>query len=64
MATMRDDLVSATTALKRFMEREDSISQAGGRKLTMDELKALTKAEREELGQLAAIELGIGIKSS
>lgn len=41
-------------ALKAFFE-----SDPHGRKVTMDELKALTKEERAELAQMAADELGV-----
>ena len=43
-------------ALKTFFESD------GGRRLTMDELKELSKEERAELIALAAIELGVEIE--
>lgn len=46
------------TAIKTFFERADRISPEGGRKITMDELKALNSDERAELAILAARELG------
>lgn len=41
-------------ALKAFFE-----SDPHGRKLTMDELRALSTDERQELATLAAAELGV-----
>ncbi|GEM_PF-5334260 len=38
-------------AIKKFFEAN------GGRKVSLEELKSLTDAERKELGELAAIEL-------
>lgn len=43
-------------AIKRFME-----AQPNGRPVTMDEFKALSKAEREWMGAECAKELGVGI---
>ena len=48
-------------AIKTFFERKDSISPNGGRKVSMTEFKALEQADREELSQLAAAELGVEI---
>jgi hypothetical protein len=45
--------MKAIPALKKYFE-----SEPHGRKLTMDELKEMDKAERRELGQLACVELG------
>jgi len=45
-------------AIKTFFEMD------GGRKVDMQELKDLTTADREELGRLAGIELGVEIVSS
>lgn len=44
-------------AIKTFFEAN------GGRKVTMDELKALSRAERDELGSLAAAEMGVTIQA-
>lgn len=43
--------MSNVSAIKRFFELD------GGRQVTMAEMKALTKEDREELGELARIEL-------
>lgn len=40
------------TAIKTFFEKD------GGRKVSMDEIKALSGPERDELATLAAAELG------
>ena len=44
--------VTATQAIKKFFEAD------GGRRLSMEELKALTHEERQELGELSAKALG------
>ena len=44
--------MKAIPAIKKFFEADD------GAKVTMDELKALDKQERAELGRLACVELG------
>lgn len=49
--------VNNIEAIKTYFE------QNGGRKVTMTELKELTAADRAELGQLAAKELGFEIIS-
>lgn len=51
------------TAIKTFFERSDSITPDGGRKITMDELRALSNDDRNELAELAARELGATIDS-
>lgn len=52
--------VSKVVAIKRFMERADRFAPAGGRPVTMDELRALTAAGgTQELAKLAAAELGV-----
>ena len=45
-------------AIKVFFEK------GNGRKVTMEELKALSAAERAELAQLAAKELGVELEPS
>lgn len=45
--------MKAIPAIKKFMEREPN-----GRKVSMDELKELSKEDRTELGKLACVELG------
>lgn len=45
--------IKAIPALKRYFEADPH-----GRKVTMDELKALSHSERQELAALAAVELG------
>lgn len=40
-------------AIKTFFEAD------GGRRVGMDELKALSEKDRQELGELAAKELGV-----
>ena len=49
-------IVSNVQAIKEFFE------SGGGRKVTMDEMKALSNIERKELGSLAAAALGHTIK--
>lgn len=44
--------MSRVTAIKTFFERD------GGRRVTLDELRALNDAERQELAELCAKELG------
>jgi hypothetical protein len=44
--------ISKVAAIKRFFEAN------GGRKIDMAELKALSEESRQELGELAAKELG------
>lgn len=46
--------MKAIPALKKFFDD----GGPHGRKLTMEELKDLSKEDRQELGQLACIELG------
>lgn len=48
--------VSNVQAIKEFFEAN------GGRKVSMDEMKALSNDARRELGQLAAAALGHTIK--
>ncbi len=45
-----------TQAIKTFFEKE------GGRRVTFQEINALSREEREELGSLAAAELGVEIR--
>lgn len=45
-------------AIKTFFEKD------GGRKITMEELKALSVDERAELGKLCAAALGTTIKTA
>jgi hypothetical protein len=47
------------TAIKTYFEQDPH-----GRKVTIEELKALKPAEREELGKLACIELGVEHESA
>ena len=44
--------MKAVPAIKRYFESN------GGRKIEMSELKELTHEERQELGEMAAVELG------
>lgn len=52
--------MKAVQAIKKFFERPDAftVSEEGGRKLTIPELKELSSEDKRELGQLAAAELG------
>lgn len=50
--------LTRVAAIKRFFEAE------GGRKVTMSELKNLTNDDKQELGNLAAVELGCEIVES
>lgn len=52
----------ALTALKRFLERDDSMAPGGGRKVTMAELQQLSGEDRRSLGALAAAELGVELE--
>ena len=56
--------VSAVIAIKRFFEQKDIITPDGGKKFGFDELKAIPKTDRDELGAFCAIELGVEIKLS
>ena len=47
------------TAIKTYFEQDDKVSPGGGRRVEMAELKALTSEERDELGELCAVALGI-----
>lgn len=49
--------MSRLKAIRTFFE-----SGENGRKLTMDELKALTPDDKKELGELAAAELGVELE--
>ena len=56
--------VSAVIAIKQFFEQQDFLSPKGGRKFNLIELKAIPKTDRDELGALCAVELGVEIKLS
>ena len=45
-------------AIRTFFESD------GGRKVTMDEMKALTSEERKELAELSAATLGVELEAS
>ena len=60
----KPEAVSAVIAIKRFFERADIITPDGGKKFGFDELKAIPKTYRDELGALCAVELGVEIKPS
>ncbi len=45
-------------AIRTFFESD------GGRKVSMDEMKALTVEDRKELAELAAKELGVELEAS
>jgi hypothetical protein len=47
--------VGNVAAIKRYFEAD------GGKKVTMDEMKALTAADRDELGAACAAALGLEI---
>ena len=51
------ETMSPLKAIRTFFE-------ADGRKLTLDELKALTSEDRAELGRLAAEKLGVTLAAS
>lgn len=44
------------SAIRAFFEAD------GGRKVTMDEFKALSGDDRKELGEMAAEKLGVNLK--
>lgn len=48
----KDEKIYGIKALKRFLE-----SGVTGRKVTLDELKALSKEDRAELNRLAEVEV-------
>ncbi|MDD5510870.1 MAG: hypothetical protein PHI12_08670 [Dehalococcoidales bacterium] len=50
--------ITSITAIKSYFEAD------GGRKVTLEEVKNLSKVERDELAQLAAKELGEEIAPS
>ena len=50
--------VSPLVAIKKFMERDDKHSPGGGRKVETKEFVGIPKGEKDELGKLAAMELG------
>lgn len=58
--------ITRVKAIKRFFEREDSITPNGGRKVEMDELKTvnLSVEARNELATLAAAEMGMELETS
>ena len=56
--------ISGVIAIKRFFEQKDIITPDGGKKFGFDELKAIPKTDRDELGALCAVELGVEIKLS
>ena len=60
----KPEAVSAVIAIKRFFEREDTITPDGGKKFGLEELKAIPKTDRDELGTLCAVALGVEIKLS
>lgn len=49
--------MTTIAAIKAFFEAD------GGRKISMDEMRALTSDERAELGQLCAKALGVELDS-
>ncbi len=58
------DKIASLTAIKRFMERSDNLCVgAEGRKVGMDEIKALSADDRKSLGELAAAQLGVEIQA-
>lgn len=50
--------IAKMTAIKRYFERTDDLAPNGGKPCGMQELKALTQEDRNELAILAAKELG------
>ena len=55
-ATAKD---SNIVAIRDFFQRVDGIAPTGGRKVTMQEFKDLSGEERQELADLARVELGL-----
>ena len=53
---MTPNTLSRLGAIKRFFELD------GGRKLIMEEVRALSDEEKTELGSLAAAELGVTLQ--
>lgn len=45
-------------AIKQYFEKVDAFAPNGGQKVSMDELKQLSKEERDELGKLIVKETG------
>lgn len=60
----KPEAISAVIAIKRFFEQKDITTPNGGRNFSLDELKAIPKTDRDELGMLCAVELGVEIKTS
>jgi len=54
--------VSPIAAIKKFFERSDSVAPEGGRKCEITELKALSEADKLELGPLCAAALGMELQ--
>jgi len=61
---MANEKVSAIGAIKTFFQRTDKFAPNGGRTISMPEFKAISAADRAELGALAAIELGVELTGS
>lgn len=51
--------VSRIQAIRGFFEGVDAITPLGGRKVEIGEFRALTAADREELGTLCAAALDV-----
>lgn len=51
--------MSRIQAIRGFFEGVDAITPLGGRKVETGELRALTAADREEIGTLCAKALGV-----
>lgn len=51
------------TLIKSFFERADAITPSGGRKVEMNELKALSAKDREELAVMIAKETGVSLET-
>ena len=52
---VQEEPIAGTVAIKRFFEQD-------GRKVTMEELKTLTREDKEELAPLCAKALGVELK--
>lgn len=53
--------IKPAAAIKRFFERDDAFAPGGGRRISVDEVKALTGEQRQELAKLCAEQLGLSL---
>lgn len=56
LATKQPTEMTGIKAIKVYFEQDD------GRRVSLDELKTLSLKDRQELAELAAVELGVKLK--